>query len=321
MKSQIIKTACITSPVLSFLVVAPIYLFRIVVLSNFMSLWSLTCMVTLFSWFLNYFLVNRIKKQWIRVTITLIIVIIFFRIFLYYFRIAEIFFDLNNLTISTARFLVLLSINLVINFYIDILLLEEKQIILNNNIADLKYANLEANYKLLKNQINPHFIFNSFSTLKSLIKRQPEAAQQYVLLLSDFMRASIDFDNKSNSLIDELKLCENYITLQKVSYGEAIQYTTNILDQHYDKEIPYFAVVSLLENAIKHNSFSVKKKLEITIFSEEDYVVVQNNTQPIYFSYSDKTGLKNINERCKILNGNALQIIDENDSFTVKIKL
>jgi sensor histidine kinase YesM len=321
MKRQIIKATFVTSLVLSFLVVAPIYIIKKGIQSNFLTLWALICLVTLLSWFINYLLLNRIKKQWIRFAISLVILFIFFRVFLYYFRFTEIYLNFNDWTISFARFLIILSINLAVNFYLNLIVLKEKQLILNNNIADLKYANLEANYKLLKDQINPHFIFNSFSTLKSLIKRDPDAAQQYILILADFMRSSIDFNNKSITLIEELKLCENYIALQKFSYGAAIQYSTNILEQHYNEELPYFAIVSLLENATKHNSFSVQKTLNIKIFSHENYIVVQNNKQPRVVIYSDKTGLKNINERCKIFNGNEIQIIDDDVSFTVKIKL
>ena len=85
--------------------------------------------------------------------------------------------------------------------------------------------------------------------------------------------------------------------------------------------MPFFALVTLLENATKHNSFTIEKPLYINIYLEEDFIVVHNNKQPKYVLNSEKTGLKNINERSKILNGHAIQILDEENSFTVKIKL
>jgi LytS/YehU family sensor histidine kinase len=85
--------------------------------------------------------------------------------------------------------------------------------------------------------------------------------------------------------------------------------------------LPFFALVTLIENATKHNSFTIEKPLCLNIYIEEDFIVVQNNKQQKNVLNSEKTGLNNINERSKILNGNDIQILDEENSFTVKIKL
>lgn len=324
MKRKILKTAFLSSPVISILLLGPLFVVKPDSEINHIFAFFIIMFGALLFWLINYFLLISFKKVLTRISISF--GLCFFMLFIVpvvvtYDKIVLINAEFTVFQFNIVRFLILIAINSIIIIFIDLIESKEKQLMLKTNIANLKYANLEANYKLLKDQINPHFIFNSLSTLKSLIKRQPDAAQQYILILADFMRSSIDFNNKSITLIEELKICENYIALQKFSYGEAIQYSTNILEQHYNEELPYFAIVSLLENATKHNSFSVQKTLNIKIFSDENYVVVQNNKQPRVVLYSDKTGLKNINERCKIFNGNEIQIIDDDVSFTVKIKL
>jgi two-component system LytT family sensor kinase len=324
MKKKILKIAFISTPIISFLLLGPL----IVLTSGFQAksffVFFVFCVTIFLIWLINYLLLINIEKVHIRIQISFVICFLLMYIVPTYFPDNKIVLINSNFSYTQyylIRCLIGISVNSIIIIFIDLIESKEKQLILNNNIADLKYANLEAQYKLLKDQINPHFIFNSLSNLKALIKKQPEAAQQYVLILADFMRSSIDFNNKSITLIEELKLCDNYIELQKVSYREAIQYSINISAEHYNKTLPFFVLVSLLENATKHNYFSAEKPIDIKIYSEENYIVVQNNKQPNFNVFSDKTGLININERCKIVSGYEIQIIDEEDKFTVKINL
>jgi LytS/YehU family sensor histidine kinase len=106
-----------------------------------------------------------------------------------------------------------------------------------------------------------------------------------------------------------------------VRFGDALQYATTNLEGNNNKRLPFFTLVTLLENAIKHNSFTIENPLKINIYLEDDWVLVQNNKQHKIVLNSEKSGLKNINERSKILNGNEIQIVDAEESFTVKIKL
>ncbi|MCF8341426.1 MAG: histidine kinase [Chitinophagaceae bacterium] len=321
MKKQIIKTAFITSPVISFLVVAPIFIVKTDVQYNFISLWCLIFFGTFLCWLLNLFLLKSIKIKWLRFLITYSSFLLIGTTVIYYFRVIPSQTNLNQLQILLYRSLSLLSINLIITVLIDLIVSKEKQLLLNKEIADLKFANLEAQYKLLKDQINPHFIFNALNISKSLIKKQPEKAEQYLLLLASFIRSSIDYNHKSATLSQEINLCNNYINLQMVRFGDALQYATNNFEENKNKQLPFFALVTLLENAIKHNSFTIENPLKINIYLEDDCIIVQNNKQPKIILNSEKSGLNNINERSKFLNGNEIQIIDEETSFTVKIKL
>lgn len=321
MKKQIIKTALITSPIISFLVVAPMFIVKTDIQYNFMSLWCLIFFGTCLCWTLNYLLLNSIKKVWLGFLITYSSFLLIGTIVNYYLIHIPSQTNLNQLQILLIRSLSLLSINLIITVLIDLIATKEKQLSLNKEIADLKFANLEAQYKLLKDQINSHFLFNALNILKSLIKKHPDNAEHYLLLLSDFLRASINFNHKYATLSEEINLGNNFMALQKVRFGDALQYTINNLEGNSSKQLPFFALVTLLENTTKHNSFTIEKPLKINIYLEDDFIVVQNNKQTIIVLNSEKTGLKNINERSKILNGNEIQIVDEEDSFTVKIKL
>ena len=321
MKKKIIKTALLTSPIISFLVVAPIFIVKTDVQYKFIILWSLIFMASFLSWLLNYLLLNMIKENWLRFLISYSTFLLIGTIISYYFKITPSQSQLSQLQIFLFRCLSLFSINLIISVLMSLIVSQEKQLELIKEIGDLKFANLEAEYKLLKAQINPHFLFNALNISKALIKKQPEQAEHYLLLLADFLRLSIHFNKKSTTLSEEIILCNNFIALQKVRFGDALQYTTNNLEINCNKQLPFFALVTLLENATKHNSFTTEKPLKISIYLEQDYIVVRNNKQPLFILNCEKTGLKNINERCKILNKNEIQILDEEDSFTVKIKL
>ena len=321
MKKQLIKTAFISSPIISFLVVVPIFIVKTNVQYNFIILWSLIFFVTFLCWLINYLLLNSIKKTWLKFIIIYGSILLIGTTISYYFRIIPSQNQISQLQFFLFRGLSLLSINLIITVLIDLIASNEKQLSLNKEIVDLNFANLEAQYKLLKDQINPHFLFNALNISKSLIKKQPEKAEQYLILLADFLRSSINYNHKSATLFEEIRLCKNFIALQKVRFGDTLQFATNNLEENNNKQLPFFALVTLLENATKHNSFTIEKPLKINIYIEKDFIVVQNNKQPKFALNSEKTGLKNINERSKILNGNEIHIIDEETSFTVKIKL
>lgn len=321
MNKQIIKTAIITSPIISFLVVAPVFIVKIDVQYNFISLWCLNFFGTFLCWILNYLLLNSIKKVWLRFLITYSSFLLIGTTVIYYFKVIPSQTNLNQLQILLYRGLSLLSINLIITVLIDLIASKEKQLLLNKEIADLNFASLEAQYKLLKDQINPHFLFNALNISKSLINKQPEKAEQYLLQLASFIRSSFDYNHKSATLSQEINLCNNYINLQMVRFGDALQYATINIEGNKNKQLPFFALVTLLENVIKHNSFTIENPLKIDIYVVDDYVLVQNNKQHKMVLNSDKSGLKNINERSKILNGTEIQIFDEEERFTVKIKL
>ena len=148
--------------------------------------------------------------------------------------------------------------------------------------SQLKVANSEAANQLLRQQIHPHFLFNALNILKSLYKIDPKAAEEYLVCLSDFLRASVSNNNiKIIQLKDELKLCQNYLGMQKIRFGDALVCSVSIslsaLESGY---VPSFSIQPLLENAIKHNEQTDESPLHIFIEQDGDRIKVSNKLKP-----------------------------------------
>jgi LytS/YehU family sensor histidine kinase len=215
----------------------------------------------------------------------------------------------------------LFSINLIVFIIFDLVVSNETAMVLNKENAELKFSNLEAEYKLLKDQINPHFLFNALNTSKSLIKTKPIAAEQYIVNLSDFIRLMINNQQKSASLKEEIDMLENYITLQKIRFEDAIKVSIDINEKNLGYKLPFFTLVSLFENAIKHNVLTNEMPLNIELYDENEWIVVSNNIQPKFVMATSRTGLININKRSKILTEQDIEVENDSNHFTVKVKL
>ncbi|SHN46008.1 sensor histidine kinase [Chitinophaga sp. CF418] len=190
--------------------------------------------------------------------------------------------------------------------------------------ARLKFANTEAINQLLRQQIHPHFLFNALNTLKALIRRHPEKAEEYLIHLSDFLRASISKGHKNIiSLRDEIKLSVDYLEMQKMRAGEALKFSIDIDQQALSNRwLPAFSLQPLLENAIKHNVLTNEDPLYLDVIQEGDYLKVMNNLQVKHQTEaSTGSGLMNLSERYKMLTGEDILIEDDGRTFTVKIKI
>lgn len=187
----------------------------------------------------------------------------------------------------------------------------------------LKLFNQEAQYKLLQDQINPHFLFNTLETISALISKTPDLAKEFVFYLSDFLRINIQSNERLVSLKEELILLNNYKELQTIRFGDAIKIQADI-DEATKEEIktPYFSLLTLVENAIKHNGFTKEKPLTIKISCDEEYIIVENNTQKRNsLAPSTKTGLTNLNERYMLILNKGIHIIRQEKSFIVKLPI
>jgi len=188
----------------------------------------------------------------------------------------------------------------------------------------LKTANAEAANQLLRQQIHPHFLFNSLNTLKSLYKKDPVKAEGYLISLSDFLRVSISNSNiKIIRLKEELKLCKDYLDMQKIRFGESLFYTFSVSDDASESgNVPSFSLQPLIENAIKHNELSERFPLHIKIKQENDRIVVTNNLQLKTTSEeSTGSGLANLSERYRFLSNDDLVIENDETFFSVSIKI
>lgn len=190
-------------------------------------------------------------------------------------------------------------------------------------VSHLRSANAETNNLLLRQQVQPHFLFNALNVLKSLIKKDAKTAEAYLLRLSDFLRTSFTQHKKGIATVrEEIKLCRDYLDMQKMRFGEALEYTFDVPDRYMEGTLPFFSLQPLAENAIKHNELTDENPLSIHIAARDGIIHVENNLQrKTSVEGSTGNGLSNLSERYKLLSGKDIQIKDDGDRFSVAFKI
>lgn len=186
----------------------------------------------------------------------------------------------------------------------------------------LREENLIFQNETLKSQVNPHFLFNSLNTVSSLIQSDPEKAEEFINNLSSVYRYILENGQKDKVMLQsELDLINKYFDLHRVRDEEKI--TLNIDYTGVDNfQILPVSLQILLENAIKHNISSREKPLNISVYFEEQYIIVKNNLQKKATQIkSTGRGLKNLAERFRLVSGKNLIIDETNDWFIVKLPL
>lgn len=191
----------------------------------------------------------------------------------------------------------------------------------------LRIENLELSYKAelenLKKQMNPHFLFNSLATLQSIIRTDPEIAEQFVIKLSELYRNIIQNSATNKiSLKEELAFTKSYIFLQKTRFESGFETKIDINEASLSYAVPSYALQLLVENCIKHNVVSDEKPLNIHIFQKDLVsVTVSNNYQPKKKKgQSSETGLANLQRRYELL-GIEKGIKIEQDATTFSVTL
>jgi two-component system LytT family sensor kinase len=230
----------------------------------------------------------------------------------------------NNLMFQILIMIfVIVSINTVVLIIQDLVLLLEKKTKIESENIQLKIKNIEAANQKLKQQLQPHFLFNSLNVLKTLIRKQPENAEIYLKRLSDFLRASVSYDNVNTvKFEEELKLSLDYIEMQKIRFGNAIHFEVSIPEVIKIGYLPIFSIQLLLENAIKHNAFTTESPLQIKLSYKEGWITVNNNVQKkMTEDSSSGMGLSNLSERYKIISGDEINIQSNDSDFSVSIKI
>tara|TARA_R110002012_G_scaffold114079_2_gene260554 strand:+ start:194391 stop:195359 length:969 start_codon:yes stop_codon:yes gene_type:complete len=187
----------------------------------------------------------------------------------------------------------------------------------------LKKVEARLQYESLKNQVNPHFLFNSLNTLSSLISVNPEKAELFVQEFSKIYRYVLEVRDKSFvPLRQELDFVDSYIFLQKIRFDDHLHFEKSIQDEKNDLFIPPLILQNLVENCIKHNTINQRNPLKIKVEIVDGRLLVINNLQERKEDYtSTKTGLYNIEQRFKLLNGEAPKFYQENGQFIAEIKL
>lgn len=213
-------------------------------------------------------------------------------------------------------------INLIVYMFIQLLFQNYKAQQMGVELERTISVNLGAQYELLKQQVNPHFLFNSLNTLKSMVEIKDPNSADFILKLSDFYRFTLESRKLDLiSLKEELQILEAYTYLLKARFEEGFVLDNDIADKDYAIGIPPFTLQLLLENCIKHNIVSLEKPLHIRLYSQGDFIVVENTIQPKKGILSTGVGLDNINQRFLHLTDKAIEVEKQENIFKVKIPM
>jgi len=188
---------------------------------------------------------------------------------------------------------------------------------------ELKRENLLANYEALKNQVNPHFLFNNLNTLSGMIEQKPELAVDFIKKLSDIYRYVLEQNDKELvSVSDELKFVEDYIFLSKMRFGKGLIFNSHISNYQNHQVVP-LGIQMLVENAIKHNIIADDMQLKIEMEIADGFVTVSNNLQKkkAINPGIEPLGLETLKKRYSYLSGVSVEVIESDGKFVVKLPI
>ena len=216
-----------------------------------------------------------------------------------------------------------LLINLICYMFLHLLQQNYENQYVNMELERMKNDNLAAQYELLKQQVNPHFLFNSLNTLKAMVETGDKDAVDFILKLSNFYRHTLE--SRKSDLIqvtDEMEIVKAFLFLQNARFEGGFTFTNTLEEGVQHTLIPPFTLQLLVENCIKHNVVSLEKPLHIRLYNEGDKIVLEN---PVQLKTGDHhslgVGLENVNLRYKHLLDQQIDIVNDNRLFQIKLPL
>jgi len=225
--------------------------------------------------------------------------------------------------VTTSTLIIMICVIFITHVYETVFLVKQAE---SDQLKkeQLERARVEAELQALKNQIDPHFIFNSLNTLSHLIEDKPEKARLFNDNLAEVYRYILQ--NKSRDLVllrEEMDFLGNYFSLLKIRFENAIE--MNIIGETTQPEqylIPPISLQILIENAIKHNEFSDDSPLVITVTFTEDELIVRNYVHSKTLRKpSSRIGLQNLDERYKLIVKKPISIYKTAQEFIVHLPL
>ena len=188
-------------------------------------------------------------------------------------------------------------------------------------VQQLQQEKIQFQFQVLRTQVNPHFLFNSFNTLISYIEEEPGQAVDYVEQLSNFFRNIVKYrDLDVITLGEELAVLSTYFYLQQKRYGDNLILSISVTEEQKQLIfIPPLTLQLLIENAIKHNAVSAETPLKIEVFIENNkYLIIKNNINPkITREPGSGMGLQNIVSRYNLLSPEPVSVNNDGKEFTV----
>jgi LytS/YehU family sensor histidine kinase len=175
----------------------------------------------------------------------------------------------------------------------------------------------------LKNQVNPHFLFNTFSSLDGLIQTDPDLASDFVRHLSKVYRYVLEHkENEVVSLQTEVDFIQHYISLLNIRYKNVLEIRINISPVAMEKGIVMVTLQMLIDNAIKHNSLETEAPLMIRIWDEEGYLHISNNKQlRRQIESSNRQGLEQLKELYHFLTTQEVLVQETSETFEINLPL
>ncbi len=300
--------------------------------SSFLNISVQDTLVRVFSLFGFCFVILKLNidwsSQWFRKNIffkSTVLSMIILILWIVLFRVIDVIINYGESSTLSPRF------SSFVYFFVAIMLLIISRAILLNNQSKLdvvekerlKQQSLQNELAALKNQVNPHFLFNSLNSLSLLVREDQKAAGKFINKLSFLYRYILQ--SKDQDLVtvkEELKFLESYAFLIKQRYRDNFSTDISIDEGLYQKKIPTLALQLLVENAVKHNEISSNKPLTISIYHEQNYLVVKNLLQKRTGNIeSTHTGLSNLSTRFKLLMDRDILIFKDENHFIVKLPI
>jgi len=289
-----------------------------------------TFLLTLSCWIVNQYALNHFAmgSDWLKGTIALIICTFIAVLIQYPIKDSSeslpLMFNYNGLSeerkfiLVAFRGFLLGGLEYFIAYYLKLSADNQKAKIENQM---LKHENLEARLSLLKQQVSPHFLFNSLSTLRTIATDAP--TRKFVMQLSTVYRYLLSNDDSHLATLEsELEFTSSYLYILQERFEEGLQVDIQIPDQYLNQQIPPFSLQILVENAVKHNVVSQEDPLHIRVYIESNMLCVENNLLAKQSSEeSTGKGLKNIRERFKLLSNKDIEIFCDHDKFLVKLPI
>lgn len=227
----------------------------------------------------------------------------------------------NWYKLGLTTLIIMIAVLFIVHVYETVFLVKEAE---SEKVmhAQTEKAKAEAELEALKNQIDPHFIFNSLNTLSHLIEEDPLKARRFNDHLADVYRYILQ--NKARDLVlirEEINFLNDYFALLKIRFEEAVQLHLHITENQLDQFlIPPISLQVLAENAIKHNEFNDGSPLILDICLDGDELVVQNNLRKKWLrKVSSKVGLQNLEERYKLTTNKSITIRQNTRDFIVTL--
>ncbi|MCD8267649.1 MAG: histidine kinase [Parabacteroides sp.] len=205
--------------------------------------------------------------------------------------------------------------------YMIHLLRKSQQVLVENQ--QLRAENLLNQYEALKSQLNPHMLFNSLNTLRSLIRETPDKAQSYLQELSRVLRYTLQENEcQSVTLREEMDFVRAYLYLLEMRYEDNLAFDIRIGQEAETRMLPPMSVQLLIENAVKHNEISNRRPLVVHIHAAGDSLTVSNPIQPkLTASGGTCIGLANLAKRYRLLFKKEIEVREDNNTFIVTIPL